>query len=75
MIMLNSKFVKASGILKKLECLYLVRDISVNPPGELKTDLEKYEADRNLKHFLAVILEADLKVLDKMIEKQKLKGR
>lgn len=66
---------KASGVLKKLECLYLIRDISIKPPRDLTTELENYEAEQNLKHFLAVILEADLKALDKMIEKQKLKGR
>ncbi len=73
MIMVNSKFTKVGKTLKKLRRFYLLKGIYVKPPKQLKTEAEQFEAEENLKHFLGILLEADLKVLDEMIQKRKIK--
>ncbi|MCK4882104.1 MAG: hypothetical protein KAS92_03665 [Candidatus Omnitrophica bacterium] len=73
MIMPNPKFAKAGEVLKKIKYFHLLKGVYVKPPRKLNTDVEKYEAEQNLKHFLNVIMEADLKVLDEMIQKRKVK--
>jgi hypothetical protein len=39
----------------------------------MESEAEQFEAERNLKRFLGILLEADLKVLDEMIQKRKIK--
>jgi hypothetical protein len=71
--MLNPKFAKTGKAAKKIRWYDLIKDIPVKPPRKIVSEAEQFEAERNLKRFLGILLEADLKVLDEMIQKRKIK--